>query len=183
MKVYIAGKITGNENYREEFAKAQDELEKKGYTVLNPAVLPEGLTKGEYMRICFSMIDTADEVHFLTGWQDSEGAKVEYAYCLYVGKRVIDADLFRHAKTQTAGQMKDCGRADVSRIFAEKIRDLIDRSGMTREKIANKLDIGTSTVTQYYNGKRKVTTEAVRKFSILFGVSADWLLGLDEEVE
>lgn len=122
MKIYIAGKITGNENYREEFAKAQAELEKNGHTVLNPAVLPEGLTKGEYMRICFSMIDTADKVCFLDGWQDSEGAKVEYAYCLYVGKRVIDADLFRHAKTQTAGQMKDCSRADVSRCFAQRLK-------------------------------------------------------------
>lgn len=86
MKVYIAGKITGNENYREEFAKAQAELEKGGHIVLNPAVLPEGLTKGEYMRICFAMIDIADVVMFLPGWQDSEGAKVENLYCRYVGK-------------------------------------------------------------------------------------------------
>ena len=181
MKVYIAGKITGNENYREEFAKAQAELAKDGHIVLNPAVMPEGLTKAEYMRICFSMIDIADQVVLLPGWQDSEGAKVEYAYCLYVGKKVIDRDIFRHAKTQTAGQMKDCIRADVSRIFAEKIRDLIDRSGLTREEIAKRLDIDTSTVTKYYNGNRKLTIEAVRKFSVLFGVSADWLLGLDEE--
>ena len=45
MKVYISGKITGNENYREEFAKAQAELEKDGHIVLNPAVLPVGMTK------------------------------------------------------------------------------------------------------------------------------------------
>lgn len=86
MKVYIAGKITGNENYREEFARAQAELEKGGHTVLNPAVLPEGMTKGEYMRICFAMIDIADVVMFLPGWQDSEGAKLEKQYCRYVGK-------------------------------------------------------------------------------------------------
>lgn len=46
MKIYIAGKITGDENYREKFAKAQAELEKDGHIVLNPSVLPEGLTKG-----------------------------------------------------------------------------------------------------------------------------------------
>ena len=86
MKVYIAGKITGNESYREEFAKAQAELEKDGHIVLNPAVMPEGLTKGEYMRICFAMIDIADEVRFLPGWQDSEGANLENLYCRYVGK-------------------------------------------------------------------------------------------------
>ena len=86
MKVYIAGKITGNENYREEFARVQAELEKDGHIVLNPAVMPEGLTNAEYMRICFAMIDIADEVVFLPGWQHSEGACLEKDYCLYVGK-------------------------------------------------------------------------------------------------
>ena len=88
MKIYIAGKITGNENYREEFAKAQAELEKDGHIVLNPAVLPEGLTKGEYMRICFAMIDVADQVVFLPGWQDSDGARLEEQYCRYIEKEV-----------------------------------------------------------------------------------------------
>ena len=89
MKVYIAGKITGNENYREKFATAQAELEKDGHIVLNPSVMPEGLTNAEYMRICFEMIDIADVVVFLPGWQDSEGANLEYAYCIYVGKEAI----------------------------------------------------------------------------------------------
>lgn len=100
MKIYIAGKITGNENYREEFAKAQAELEKNGHTVLNPAVLPEGLTKGEYMRICFSMIDIADEVVFLPGWQDSEGAMLETDYCLYINKSTEDYSTFIKSRSQ-----------------------------------------------------------------------------------
>ena len=100
MKVYIAGKITGNENYREKFAKAQAELEKDGHTVLNPAVLPEGLMKGEYMRICFAMIDIADEVVFLPGWQDSEGAMLETDYCLYINKPTEDYSTFIKSRSQ-----------------------------------------------------------------------------------
>ena len=88
MKIYIAGKITGDENYREKFAKAQVQLQKDGHIVLNPAVMPEGLTKAEYMKLCFSMIDIADQVVFLTGWQDSEGAQLEEQYCRYVGKTI-----------------------------------------------------------------------------------------------
>lgn len=90
MKIYIAGKITGNENYREKFAKAQAELEKDGHIVLNPAVMPEGMTKSEYMKLCFAMIDIADEVYLLPGWQDSEGARLEEHYCRYIGKFVAE---------------------------------------------------------------------------------------------
>lgn len=59
MKVYIAGKITGDENYRLKFMKARQRLERDGYIVISPAVLPDRLTEADYMRICFSMIDCA----------------------------------------------------------------------------------------------------------------------------
>lgn len=88
MKIYIAGKITGDENYREKFAKAQLQLQKDGHIVLNPAMLPEGLTKAEYMKLCFQMIDIADQVYLLPGWQSSEGARLEEKHCRYIGKEV-----------------------------------------------------------------------------------------------
>ena len=100
MKIYIAGKITGNENYREEFARVQAELEMDGHIVLTPAVLPEGLTKGEYMRICFAMIDVADQVVFLPGWQDSAGAMLETDYCLYINKPIEYYSTFIKLRSQ-----------------------------------------------------------------------------------
>lgn len=52
MKVYLAGKITGDPNYREKFAAAAKKLEERaGVTVISPAVTPEGLKKADYMRI------------------------------------------------------------------------------------------------------------------------------------
>ena len=89
MKVYIAGKITGDGNYREKFRKFAEQL--SGYTgdiVLTPAELPEGMSRADYMRICFAMIDTADCVVLLPDWTDSPGARLEAEYCLYTGKRV-----------------------------------------------------------------------------------------------
>ena len=42
MKIYIAGKITGKEDYKTDFKAAEERLTKQGHAVLNPAVLPEG---------------------------------------------------------------------------------------------------------------------------------------------
>lgn len=83
MKIYIAGKITGEPNFKELFGKAKEKLQNEGNIVLNPAELPAGLEYEEYMGICFAMIDVADEVHLLHNWQDSSGAVREslYAEC------------------------------------------------------------------------------------------------------
>lgn len=88
MKVYIAGKITGCENYEARFAEAARFVQGLGHVALNPAVLPAGLSKADYMRICFAMIDSADEVWTLPNATDSPGATLEIQYCAYTGKPV-----------------------------------------------------------------------------------------------
>ena len=88
MKIYIAGKITGDSNYQQKFMNARQDLEKRGYIVISPAVLPEGMTPGDYMKICFAMIDVADAVAFLPDWKDSAGARLEMEYCKYIGKEI-----------------------------------------------------------------------------------------------
>lgn len=87
-KLYIAGKITGDPDYKAKFAMAEKFYKERGYTVLTPAVLPEGMRPADYMRICFAMIDTADTVAFLPGWGQSVGAGVEHAYCCYIDKNI-----------------------------------------------------------------------------------------------
>lgn len=84
--IYIAGPITGVENYREPFEWAESDLIAAGYIPLSPAHLPEGMTKEQYMRICFAMIDTADAVLFLPDWEESDGATLERNYVTYTGK-------------------------------------------------------------------------------------------------
>ena len=86
MKVYIAGKITGDPGYRDKFAEVEIQLFHHGHTVLNPAELPSGMSREDYMRICFAMIDVADAVVFLQDAKDSAGARLEMAYCEYIGK-------------------------------------------------------------------------------------------------
>lgn len=87
MKVYIAGKITGNNKYKQKFAAAQLRVEQSGNIALNPAILPEGMTPKCYMSICLPMIDVADLVWFLDDYTESRGAMLEHAYCQYIGKQ------------------------------------------------------------------------------------------------
>lgn len=86
MKVYIAGKITGDPGYQDKFLTAEIRLHQRGHIVLNPAELPEGMTPADYMRICFAMIDVADTVVFLPDAKESAGARLEMAYCEYIEK-------------------------------------------------------------------------------------------------
>ena len=85
-KIYIAGKIAGDPTHKDKFERIQKDLEAEGYVVLNPAVLPEGLSAADYMRIRFAMIDTADAVAFIEGFFDSPGAMLELEYCKHVKK-------------------------------------------------------------------------------------------------
>lgn len=84
--VYIAGPITGVENYWESFEEAEERVTGLGYIALTPSRLPKGMDNAQYMRICFAMIDSADAVVFLPNLYQSRGATLEHAYCEYTGK-------------------------------------------------------------------------------------------------
>ena len=86
-KIYIAGKITGDPNYKDKFASMESELLKiPGTVVINPAKLPHGLTPADYARICFAMIDSSDIVVFAPNYKKSQGALLEMQYCRYIQK-------------------------------------------------------------------------------------------------
>ena len=87
MKIYIAGKITGDPDCKAKFERAANEYLRSD-VILSPAVLPGRMTPADYMRICFAMIDSADVVAFIPDWQDSPGARLEHDYCCYVGKSI-----------------------------------------------------------------------------------------------
>lgn len=77
--IYIAGPMTGKPGFnRKKFIETATLLWAAGHTVLNPAILPYGLTYEHYMDISFAMLRGADEIYLLDGWEDSEGAKREF---------------------------------------------------------------------------------------------------------
>ena len=89
MKIYIAGKITGDSAYKEKFKRAAEAIESQGDVAISPATIPEGMRPADYMRICFAMMDSADVVAFLPDWYESRGASLEHEWCQYVGKQTM----------------------------------------------------------------------------------------------
>lgn len=91
MKIYISGGITGVSNYQAHFDGAQAGLESKGYEVINPAAvnaqLPESTTYEEYMEMSHTMLDMADVIFMLIGWEESSGASWELQHA--IAKKMI----------------------------------------------------------------------------------------------
>jgi hypothetical protein len=95
--VYLSGKITDNENYKRDFASAECFLAQMGYIVLNPANLEEvgkGLVYEKYLSICYRLIDVAEIIFMVSGWQKSKGANAELSYAKSLGKKVMYQDYY-----------------------------------------------------------------------------------------
>lgn len=90
MIFYIAGPMSGLPGFnREAFMEAARLIRQKGHEVINPALLPATLPDSRYMPICTAMIDAADAVYMLEGWQQSLGARTERLYAKRQGKAVM----------------------------------------------------------------------------------------------
>lgn len=90
MILYLSGPISGDPKYKEKFLAAEEYLGTwKGHTVLNPAVLPEGLSYKDYIRIDFAMLYAAEGIVMLRGWKKSPGARKELEFALATGRKKI----------------------------------------------------------------------------------------------
>ncbi len=88
MKVYIAGKITGNNNFREQFFKAEEYLLSLGYEVINPVRISDRLGVVDYsvyMREDIKELCGCDCIYFLSNWVESRGAMFEFIVADFLG--------------------------------------------------------------------------------------------------
>lgn len=77
MKIYIAGKITGDKNYKEKFDAVEKLLASRGHSVMNPAWLGNytGFSWEEYMGVSTSMQRVCEAAVFFAGLARKPGCK------------------------------------------------------------------------------------------------------------
>ncbi|OVZ94885.1 hypothetical protein CBW58_02090 [Yersinia frederiksenii] len=91
--VFIAGPMTGYHNFnRSEFNTEAGILEDRGFTVLNPATLPDGLLHEQYLHITLAMLEQADAIFLLNGWEKSAGATRELDRACELGLLLLCQD-------------------------------------------------------------------------------------------
>lgn len=125
-RVYIAGKITGDPNYREKFNAAAYEVETQQFSSIitplqyvarqnrvmqlepvNPAKFTlAGKSLEEYrwivaMLICLARLLTCSFIYMLKDWQDSKGATIEHNTARFLGKRIVYQDPHGAPKPKT----------------------------------------------------------------------------------
>lgn len=92
--IYLSGPMTGyiGWNY-DAFHNAAKYLRDMGYEVFNPAEVFGGettLPREDYMREDIRALLDCDTVMMLDGWQESEGAKLEYEIAKAIGLPVLE---------------------------------------------------------------------------------------------
>ena len=93
MKIYLSGKISGTDlDYvRCLFDKVATTLRALGHEVVNP--LCNGLSETDpweahIAKDIINLID-CEGIYMLQGWEDSQGARIEYAVAKELGKAVF----------------------------------------------------------------------------------------------
>lgn len=111
--VYLSGSITGNDNCNQDFGCAERFLSQMGYAVINPVKvgkeLPD-LTHEQYMQVCYRLIDIADIIFMVSGWQKSKGANAELSYAKSLGKKVMYQDYY--APFRKVAESEEVGNCD-----------------------------------------------------------------------
>jgi hypothetical protein len=90
-KIYIAGPITGIDDYAIRFAQVEQVIEYEGHRAVNPAVLGSGGGRpwSWYMRRALTLMLTCDAVCMLERWEESRGSTFEHYTAVTCGMPVF----------------------------------------------------------------------------------------------
>jgi hypothetical protein len=85
LTLYLCGRITGDDDYRDKFLNAENELYEAGFHPVNPAVVISDANWNHAMRKAVSLMLQCDGIAVLPDWKKSKGAKIEVALARGIG--------------------------------------------------------------------------------------------------
>lgn len=91
MKVYLAGKVTGEDynNVVTKFEAYEQKIKEKGHEVISPVkIVPPTAKWEDAIIMCLKALAKADAVYFLPDWTQSRGARIEYAIAKAKNKKI-----------------------------------------------------------------------------------------------
>lgn len=89
MKIMISQPMRGktNEQIREERGELVKELESQGHKVIDTVLdISENKSPVYYLSKSIELLDKADAVVFMKGWQEARGCRIEYTVAVEYGK-------------------------------------------------------------------------------------------------
>lgn len=100
MRIYISGKVTGDENYKYKFKRAEEDIYTK-YALFEPKV--ESMPSKDHLKLddknwdecmieSLACLNSCDTIYMLRDWKDSTGACIELGYALAQNMTVIFQD-------------------------------------------------------------------------------------------
>ena len=111
--VYLSGMKMNSESCKNVFACAELFLTQTGYVVLNPTGVLKDLDKLSYeqcLQIGYRLVDIADIIFMVSGWQKSRGANAELSYAKSLGKKVMYQDYY--APFRKVGESEEVGNSN-----------------------------------------------------------------------
>jgi hypothetical protein len=88
--IYISGAVTGDDNYRSKFERAEKFLESRGFKVVNPVKDEvDGKAWSYYLRKDLRKLLDCDCIYVLSDWATSRGALLEINVALSLEMEII----------------------------------------------------------------------------------------------
>ena len=129
MKVYIAGAITNNPRYKEQFETAEKRLISMNQAVINP-IKNLGFEYREYIDMGLCELMKCDAIYLLAGYEKSKGAQLELLYAQTVGMRIIEENPCLYWGSENEGGV---AMSELIGIISrkDKLLDFMDRYHLT----------------------------------------------------